>query len=415
MRTDPDLVGILIQETDSKGYITLCTSKGVTPTTAGKFAPACILNDTINGKTYSNEGTTAVPDWNDLSDVEADEVEIADGESFDDSGGLEVLKFGVTASAVNELTITNAATGDNPSISATGGDTNIGIRLVTKGTGVVEVYSEEAGAQGAVTQLYQDSASPASYDSVGVVAGYGNNSIGGVINYADLLLGIADPTSTTEAGYAAIVLNEGGTIPQTHFASAWTDGECEMAWTDDGTDGYQFILRTYSATPASDDIVGSYVFGGKNDAAGDVNYANISGLIGDVTAGAEVGGIVFNCQDGAGSLEEIAGMANDSIWLLKPVGFEQTEQALSGADAVDVTSQTTAWSTGGAVAGTLADGTDGQLKFIYCAEATGTGTLTPTNLLGYSTIAFTAVGQAVTLYFNGTAWVVVGNNGTTIS
>lgn len=326
MRTDSDLVGILIQETNSSGLITLCSSHGAFPTTAGKFAPGCLLTDTAGGGDYYNEGTTSVPSWNNVSEVEADEIEIADGDSFDDDGGLEVLEFGVTASAVNNLKVTNSATTVAPSLSAVGGDTNINIRLAPKGTGVTELYSAEAGAVGAGLDFYQLSASPAGDDALGVIK-----------------------------------------------------------------------------------------FNGNNDAAGKVEYANIKGLLGDPAAGAEGGGISINVQDGAGALEEVIGLANDSIWFLKPIAFEQTEQALSGAGAVDTESQTTAWSTGGAVAGTLGNGYAGQLKFIYCAEATGTGTLTPTSLLGFTTIAFTAVGQGVTLYFNGSAWVVVGNNGATLA
>jgi len=50
-------------------------------------------------------------------------------------GTLELLKFVETASAVNELTVTNASTGNAPSISATGGDTNIDLNLTPKGYG----------------------------------------------------------------------------------------------------------------------------------------------------------------------------------------------------------------------------------------------------------------------------------------
>ena len=53
-------------------------------------------------------------------------------------GTLELLKFVETGSAVNELTITNNSTGNNPILSSTGGDTNIGLNLVTKGTGVLQ-------------------------------------------------------------------------------------------------------------------------------------------------------------------------------------------------------------------------------------------------------------------------------------
>ena len=55
--------------------------------------------------------------------------------SLNDTNGNELFGITATASAVNELTIANAATGNNPVISATGGDTDIGITLTPKGTG----------------------------------------------------------------------------------------------------------------------------------------------------------------------------------------------------------------------------------------------------------------------------------------
>ena len=57
------------------------------------------------------------------------------------SGTLELLKFVETGSAVNELTITNNSTGNNPILSATGDDTNIGIALTPKGTGEIVIGS----------------------------------------------------------------------------------------------------------------------------------------------------------------------------------------------------------------------------------------------------------------------------------
>jgi len=47
----------------------------------------------------------------------------------------ELLKVTATASAVNELTLANAATAGYPTFTASGGDTNIGIQFITKGTG----------------------------------------------------------------------------------------------------------------------------------------------------------------------------------------------------------------------------------------------------------------------------------------
>jgi len=55
--------------------------------------------------------------------------------SINDSNGNEIFKLTATASAVNEFTVANAATGNAPTISATGSDTNIDIKLTPKGTG----------------------------------------------------------------------------------------------------------------------------------------------------------------------------------------------------------------------------------------------------------------------------------------
>jgi hypothetical protein len=55
-----------------------------------------------------------------------------------DANGNELLKFGTTASAVNEVTITNKATGNAPSLEATGDDTDVSLNLKSKGAGVVQ-------------------------------------------------------------------------------------------------------------------------------------------------------------------------------------------------------------------------------------------------------------------------------------
>jgi hypothetical protein len=65
------------------------------------------------------------------------------GTSILDTGGNELFLLTATASAVNELTYANAATSNNPSFTASGGDTNIGINLVPKGTGKVQAAGVE--------------------------------------------------------------------------------------------------------------------------------------------------------------------------------------------------------------------------------------------------------------------------------
>jgi len=56
---------------------------------------------------------------------------------INDTNGNELLKVTATGSAINEFTLANAAAGSGPSLTATGGDTNIPATLAGKGTGAV--------------------------------------------------------------------------------------------------------------------------------------------------------------------------------------------------------------------------------------------------------------------------------------
>ena len=71
-----------------------------------------------------------------------------DAHGINDENGNEQIIFQTTASAVNQFDITNAATGNNPSISATGGDSNISINLVPKGTGTVQAAGSTLATTG---------------------------------------------------------------------------------------------------------------------------------------------------------------------------------------------------------------------------------------------------------------------------
>ena len=69
------------------------------------------------------------------------------GTSILDTNGLELALLTATSSAVNEITLANAATNSGPRISATGGDSNIDLDLLAKGTGHLTVRGNtNAGA-----------------------------------------------------------------------------------------------------------------------------------------------------------------------------------------------------------------------------------------------------------------------------
>ena len=81
-------------------------------------------------------------------DLDTNSFNIAfdDAHGINDENGNEQIIFQTTASAVNQFDITNAATGNAPSISATGGDSNVDIALIPKGTGETKIGTGAANA-----------------------------------------------------------------------------------------------------------------------------------------------------------------------------------------------------------------------------------------------------------------------------
>jgi len=89
-----------------------------------------------------------------------------------------------------------------------------------------------------------------------------------------------------------------------------------------------------------------------------------------------------------------------------------TNQALSGAGAVNITDMLTSLTTTGASqALTLANGTVGQIKIISHIVDGGSAVLTPTTKIGFTTITFTAVGDSAMLIYTAQGWDIVALNG----
>jgi hypothetical protein len=117
-----------------------------------------------------------------------------------DSNNNELVSFTTTASAVNQLNITNAATTGAPTLSAAGGDTNIGITLASKGTGVVRSLVETS-ATNTVIDVAQIEARSTGTPAAGIGSGLlfatetaaGNFEIGARIDAIT-----TDVTSTSE-------------------------------------------------------------------------------------------------------------------------------------------------------------------------------------------------------------------------
>ena len=93
-----------------------------------------------------------------------------------------------------------------------------------------------------------------------------------------------------------------------------------------------------------------------------------------------------------------------------------TSQSITSAGAVDLTSFVGFVDTSsGAMALTLADGTEGQVKNLVMIADSGDATLTPANFGNGSTITFNDAGDSCVLAFDGADWWVVSNNGCTVA
>ena len=82
-------------------------------------------------------------------DTNSFNILIDDAHFIGDENGNEQIIFQTTSSAVNQIDITNAATGSGPSIASTGDDTNINLTLTPKGSGKVVIDGN--GSSGGVS------------------------------------------------------------------------------------------------------------------------------------------------------------------------------------------------------------------------------------------------------------------------
>lgn len=112
------------------------------------------------------------------------------GTALLDTNGNEVLRTPATASAVNDITITNSATGLNPFISATGDDAVVGMLLVTKSTGSFSIQTNSINRlviDGSTADIYLGNgatqAVPANY-TINGSGGSGTNIAGANLDLA---------------------------------------------------------------------------------------------------------------------------------------------------------------------------------------------------------------------------------------
>ena len=169
---------VVKDSTDTTTYADVDEVSGIadmnnlTITVSGSLKLGGNLNTNGNAIVSSSNGNIAItPNGNGVTqitnltavddiDMNGNDLIIDDTNSINDDSNNEYLQFSKTSSAVNELTIANAATGNAPTLSATGDNTNIGITFTPKGSGQITFndYSFPAGdgSSGQILQLNSD-------------------------------------------------------------------------------------------------------------------------------------------------------------------------------------------------------------------------------------------------------------------
>jgi hypothetical protein len=194
-------------------------------------------------------------------DANGNNILIDGGNSINDENDQEQIKFATTASAVNEMTATNAATGNAPALSATGDDTNIDLNVTPKGIGRVvlgaaaiqqtaeKVTNSATAATGTVnfdviTQAVLNYTTDASGNWTLNIRGDGSNSLDSIMDTGESLT-IAHIVSQGGTAYynSAVQIDGGSVTPEWQGGSAPTGGNASSL------DVYTYtVIKTGAAT-----------------------------------------------------------------------------------------------------------------------------------------------------------------------
>jgi hypothetical protein len=227
-------------------------------------------------------------------DTNSHNILIDDAHFIADENSNEQIIFQTTSSAVNQFDITNAATGNAPSISATGDDSNIDIALIPKGTGETKVGTGSGNAtitSSGAHDLILDTNSGTNSGTITITDG-ANGNITLTPNGTGDVVAVADTLTVGDAAAAATISSNGaGTLTLT------TGGASDLILsTNSGTDSGTITITdaangniTISPNGSGNIVLDGLTFPNADGSADQALVTDGSGTLSFATAGITTG------------------------------------------------------------------------------------------------------------------------------
>lgn len=172
-------------------------------------------------------------------DMNAFDIQFDTATGIRDDSDNEQLIFTKTASAVNYLNATNAATGNAPKLSAAGGDTNIDLVLAAKGSGTINL--QDAVLQRPELKDYAESLSAlGNISTTQALSCAVANTFSATVTGA-VTLSFTNPPATGRLGSITLVLTNGGAFTVTWPTSVDWAGAVAPTLTASGVDILTFF------------------------------------------------------------------------------------------------------------------------------------------------------------------------------
>ena len=195
-------------------------------------------------------------------DCNGQDIVMDSSNSIQDDSNNEYIKMAKTGSAVNEFTVTNAATGNAPNLSATGDDTNIDLNLTPKGYGratfngqgkiqsvAEKVTTEATAATGTInydvlTQAVWNFTSDAAANWTLNIRGDGSNTLDNIMDTGESVTIAHIVKQGSSAYYNSAVQIDGSSV-----TPEWQGGSAPSAGNASSLDVYTYtVIKTGSAT-----------------------------------------------------------------------------------------------------------------------------------------------------------------------